>query len=110
MDLTFCEWGAYLFAIKQLGVFSFCYLMVRLGKAKLPDGANLLSFFGVAVISGIGFTMSLFIGTLAFESNWDQMGGKVRIGVLFGSLVAAVVGALIIRAGLSRPAEQVEQE
>lgn len=85
---------------KSLGVFSFCFVLIKLGKAKLPKGSNLLSFFGVAMISGIGFTMSLFIGTLAFESNWYTMGVPVRLGVLTGSLISAIVGIFVIYQGL----------
>ncbi len=91
---------------KSIGVFGFSYLIIKTGKAKLPEGANLLSFFGVAVISGIGFTMSLFIGSLAFETNWPQMGPQVRLGVLGASLLAACIGSLVLKAGLSR-AEKV---
>jgi NhaA family Na+:H+ antiporter len=87
---------------KSLGVFGFCYVVILMGKAKLPEGANMLSFFGVAIISGIGFTMSLFIGSLAFESNWEQMGSKVRLGVLCGSLVAGIIGASTLKYGLSK--------
>ena len=81
---------------KSFGVFSFCYVLIKLGKAKLPEGSNTLSFLGVAFISGIGFTMSLFIGTLAFETSWDVMGAPVRLGVLTGSLISAILGILII--------------
>lgn len=91
-----------LFLGKSLGVFGFSYFLIRIGKAKLPDGTNWLSFFGVAAISGIGFTMSLFIGTLAFESSWEQLGAPIRLGVLCGSLIAALCGASILFVGLKR--------
>jgi Na+:H+ antiporter, NhaA family len=74
---------------------------VLLGLAKLPDGAQWLDVLGVSVLTGIGFTMSLFIGTLAFDS--PQAAANVRIGVLCGSLLAAAAGYLILRMSL-RPA------
>jgi NhaA family Na+:H+ antiporter len=87
---------------KGLGVFGLCYLVIKSGKAKLPEGSNMTSFFGVAIISGIGFTMSLFIGSLAFESSWEQMGSQVRLGVLCASFVAAILGASVLKYGLSK--------
>ncbi|MCL4133982.1 UNVERIFIED_CONTAM: hypothetical protein GTU68_054661 [Idotea baltica] len=88
---------------KCLGVLSFTYVVIRLGFAKLPQGANWASFIGVAVISGVGFTMSLFIGTLAFESSWLVMGPKVRFGVLTGSAISCLVGVLILTLSTPKP-------
>ena len=88
---------------KSLGVFGFSCLFIKLGKATLPEGSTFLSLFGVSVISGIGFTMSLFIGTLAFDSTWESMGSYVRLGVLSGSSVAVTFGLAILYFALSQP-------
>lgn len=81
-----------LFVGKQLGVFAACWLAVRSGIAQLPAGSNWASLHGVAIITGIGFTMSLFVGSLAFTSNdYDT---AVRLGVLTGSTLSAVVGCV----------------
>lgn len=75
---------------KQLGVFGFVFLMVKLGFARLPHGANWLHIYGVACLAGIGFTMSLFIGSLSFED--PAMMNQVRLGVLSGSILSALLG------------------
>lgn len=81
-----------LFLGKQLGVFAACWLAVRSGIAQLPAGSNWASLHGVAIITGIGFTMSLFVGSLAFtSSDYDT---AVRLGVLTGSALSAVVGCV----------------
>ena len=90
-----------LFIGKQIGVFGAAWLAVRMGWAQRPEGASMAQVYGVALICGIGFTMSLFIGLLAFESS-AQAQGAVKIGVLAGSLLSAVGGALVLR--LSSPA------
>jgi Na+:H+ antiporter, NhaA family len=75
---------------KQIGVFGFSLVAVRLGLGSLPAGASWMQLYGLALLTGIGFTMSLFIGTLAFETTDHQ--DAVRIGVLGGSLVCALGG------------------
>jgi Na+:H+ antiporter, NhaA family len=80
---------------KQVGVFGFMLLAVRLGLARLPAGVSWSQLWGLACLTGIGFTMSLFIGSLAFDSA-TQM-DQVKIGVLTGSLVAGLAGFLILR-------------
>ncbi len=96
-----------LFAGKQLGVFLLCLLAIRLGMAKLPDGATWGTLYGVAVLSGVGFTMSLFIDTLAFENlpadtvfDFDA-----RLGILLGSLASGVLGYLVLNRTLPRAAQ-----
>ena len=93
-----------LFAGKQLGVFLLCLVAIRLGMAKLPDGASWGSLYGVAILSGVGFTMSLFIDTLAFENlpadtvfDFDA-----RLGILIGSLASGVLGYIVLDRTLPR--------
>ncbi len=84
-----------LFIGKQLGVMIFCFIAVKLGAAQMPDNSNWLSLYGVSVLTGIGFTMSLFVGNLAFVENIQYIDG-VKIGVLTGSLMSTVFGYLIL--------------
>jgi Na+:H+ antiporter, NhaA family len=91
-----------LFLGKQLGVMSFAWAGVRLGLAHLPKATGWLSLYGVACLTGIGFTMSLFIGTLAFPGS--QSAAAVRIGVLIGSVLAALFGYTVLRFAMARTA------
>ena len=84
-----------LFVGKQLGVFVFSYASIKLGFASLPTKSNWVSFYAVGVLTGIGFTMSLFVGNLAFVNNLEYMDG-VKIGVLSGSLLSTVFGYLLL--------------
>ena len=84
-----------LFVGKQLGVFIFSYLSIKLGLASLPNKSNWVSFYAVGILTGIGFTMSLFVGNLAFVNNMEYMDG-VKIGVLSGSLLSTVFGYLLL--------------
>lgn len=81
-----------LFLGKQLGVMLFTWLAVKLRVGKLPDDVNWSQIYGVAIICGIGFTMSLFIGSLAFEQTIENQSMNDRLGILIGSLLSAVVG------------------
>ena len=85
-----------LFVGKQLGIFGFCWVVIKMGFAKLPEGSNWLQFYGVCALCGIGFTMSLFIGSLAFETAEPEYFEKVKLGVLVASLMSAFVGAMLI--------------
>ncbi len=84
-----------LFLGKQLGVFSFCAVAVALGLARLPKGVRWSGLYGAALLSGIGFTMSLFIGSLAFESAGARAFDE-RVGILCGSLLSALAGAWVL--------------
>jgi NhaA family Na+:H+ antiporter len=84
-----------LFLGKQLGILLGAGLLIVLGIAAMPTGASWRRLHGVAVLGGIGFTMSLFIGTLAFDDAAHE--AQVRLGVLAGSLLSAVVGYLVLR-------------
>lgn len=92
-----------LFLGKQLGVFGFAWLAVRLGLASMPSKATWAQVYGVSLLCGIGFTMSLFIGALAFASN-AALNDATKIGVLVGSAISAVLGyAVLYLAGARRP-------
>ena len=80
---------------KQLGIFGLAWLGVRLGLCRLPEGVTWLHVYGASALAGIGFTMSLFIGTLAFDQA-EQL-TAVRLGVLAGSLVSGVMGYVTLR-------------
>ncbi|WP_281557840.1 Na+/H+ antiporter NhaA [Thalassomonas sp. RHCl1] len=86
-----------LFVGKQLGIFAACYLAVKLKLCKLPQGATWGQVYGVCLLCGVGFTMSLFIGSLAFEEQGLAYQTQVKVGVLVGSLCSALAGALVIR-------------
>ncbi len=84
-----------LFVGKQLGVFVFSAAAIKLGFAEKPTNANWLGLYGVGVLTGIGFTMSLFVGNLAFANNTGYM-DEVKIGVLLGSLFSTLLGYFIL--------------
>jgi len=84
-----------LFLGKQLGIVGFAWLAVKSGIASLPTGISWMQAYGLSLIAGIGFTMSLFIGNLAFISP-EQL-AAVKLGVLSGSLISALGGILILR-------------
>ena len=85
-----------LFVGKQLGVFVFAWAAIRAGLADVPSNASWPQLYGVALLCGIGFTMSLFIGLLAFPASPDLMDGT-KVAVLAGSLASALVGAMLLR-------------
>ena len=82
---------------KQIGVFLPLWLCIRSGLARMPENASYPQLYAVSVLCGIGFTMSLFIGGLAFELS--DFRAPVRLGVLSGSIVCAVMGYLLLRFG-----------
>jgi NhaA family Na+:H+ antiporter len=90
--------AAGLFLGKQFGVFLFCWLSIRLGIASMPRGANWASLYGVAVLCGVGFTMSLFVASLAFEGSGTDMHTVFdeRLGIIAGSLASAILGYLVL--------------
>lgn len=83
---------------KQVGIFSFCWLAAKTGMAKLPEGASWRQVYGVAALCGVGFTMSLFIGSLAFEHlpQADLLTAN-RLGILVGSGIAGLIGFCLLR-------------
>jgi Na+:H+ antiporter, NhaA family len=92
-----------LFVGKQIGVFTFSWVAVKTGLARLPSGVTFAQVYGAAILCGIGFTMSLFIGMLAFENAGT---GEVivtdRLGILAGTLLSAVAGSLVLYWALPR--------
>ena len=91
-----------LFLGKQLGVFIFSYLSIKLKVAQMPNDTSWYNFYGVGVLTGIGFTMSLFVGNLAFAENMQYMDG-VKIGVLTGSLLSTLFGYFLILLTPNKP-------
>lgn len=91
-----------LFLGKQAGVFGAAAIGARLGLVRRPDGVSWTQLYGAALLAGVGFTMSLFVGSLAFESP-DAL-NEVRLGVLAGSLASALLGSLVLNFTLPRRA------
>lgn len=97
-----------LFVGKQVGVFGMLYLTIRVGWAQMPTGTNWLQLYGVAALAGIGFTMSLFIGGLAFQHAGFE--APIRMGVLVGSIVSGIVGFLVIRIASKKQAVDADAD
>ncbi|PJE79706.1 Na(+)/H(+) antiporter NhaA [invertebrate metagenome] len=92
-----------LFIGKQLGIFGFTLIAVKLGMARLPSGANWFQMYGIAVLCGIGFTMSLFISSLAFDDVTTGYIVADRLGILTGSVISGIFGFILLYfAGRSR--------
>ena len=89
-----------LFLGKQIGVFAFCWLGIKLRFAELPKEISWTSLYGTAALCGIGFTMSLFIGSLAFEETGVNKIIDERLGIILGSLASGIVGYLILHRSL----------
>lgn len=94
--------AAGLFIGKQLGVFSFCWIGIKLGITKLPESVNWGSLYGAAVMTGIGFTMSLFIGSLSFEESGVNLLYDDRLGVIAGSILSAIYGYVLLKVSLPK--------
>ena len=92
-----------LFFGKQIGIFGLCALVIKLKWVELPKGISWLSLYGTSALCGIGFTMSLFIGSLAFEETGANLLFDERLGIILGSLISGVVGFLILRQSLPKP-------
>jgi NhaA family Na+:H+ antiporter len=84
-----------LFFGKQIGVFLFSYCSIKLKFAEMPNNSNWITFYGIGILTGIGFTMSLFVGNLAFVDAAQHLDG-VKIGVLLGSFLSSIAGYLLI--------------
>ena len=89
--------AAGLFIGKQLGIFGACWLAIKLKLAQLPTGVGFWELYGVAILGGIGFTMSLFISSLAFQQEGEALVTNDRLGILVGSILSAVIGYLVLK-------------
>jgi Na+:H+ antiporter, NhaA family len=94
-----------LFFGKQIGVFGLCALAIKAGLTKLPKGMNYTSLYATAALCGIGFTMSLFIGSLAFSAPLSNRIFDERIGIVVGSLISGIIGFLLLRYTLKKSSE-----
>ncbi len=93
-----------LFLGNQIGIFSFCWIGIKLGFTKLPDDVSWVSLYGTAALCGVGFTMSLFIGSLAFEETGVNYIIDERLGIILGSIASGLLGFTILRKSLNRAA------
>lgn len=92
-----------LFFGKQLGIFGLCWMAIKLKFTSFPKGMSWGSLYGAAALCGVGFTMSLFIGSLAFEETGINMLFDERLGIILGSLASGIVGYLVLRFNLRTP-------
>ncbi|MEM6639981.1 MAG: Na+/H+ antiporter NhaA, partial [Pseudomonadota bacterium] len=88
---------------KQVGIFGLCALAIRLGLTSLPKGVTYKNLYGAAALCGVGFTMSLFIGSLAFEETGVNLLFDERLGIVLGSLVSGILGYVVLRLTLRDP-------
>ncbi len=91
-----------LFIGKPLGIFILGWLVVKLKLVELPKNTSWMSLFGLSLLCGVGFTMSLFIGSLAFGESGNNVVFDERLGILLGSLVSGIVGYFVVRASLAQ--------
>jgi len=87
---------------KQLGVFGFCFIAIKLGFAKMPENVNWTLLYGVAALCGVGFTMSLFVGSLAFEQNSTSPLFQDRLGIVIGSVISGILGFVLIKLAVKK--------
>ena len=102
--------AAGLFIGKQVGIFCLCWLVVRLGITVLPKGMNMLALYGTAALCGVGFTMSLFIGSLAFEETGANLLFDERVGIIVGSILSGILGYLVLRVCYARPQDSINAD
>jgi NhaA family Na+:H+ antiporter len=89
-----------LFIGKQVGIFGLCWLAIKLNITRLPQGMSWLSLYGTSALCGIGFTMSLFVGSLAFEETGINLLFDERLGIIIGSLASGILGYVLLRISL----------
>lgn len=93
---------------KQVGIFSLCWLAIKMKWAAMPDNSNWMALYGVSALCGIGFTMSLFIGSLAFEETQFDMVFDERLGIIVGSLISATIGYFVLKTQYGKNAKEIE--
>lgn len=93
--------AAGLFIGKQVGIFGLCWVAIKMKLTELPKDMNMLSLYGTSALCGVGFTMSLFIGSLAFEETGVDLLFDERLGIIVGSLASGLLGYLILRKALN---------
>ncbi|MFC3195708.1 Na+/H+ antiporter NhaA [Marinicella sediminis] len=93
---------------KQVGIFGLCWLAIKLKWAAMPDRANWVSIYGISALCGIGFTMSLFIGSLAYEETQFNIIFDERLGIIIGSMVSAIIGYFVLKTQFGGPAPDSE--
>lgn len=91
-----------LFAGKQIGIFGLCWIAIKMKLANLPEGMSWASLYATAALCGIGFTMSLFIGSLAFEETGVNLLFDERLGIILGSLFSGVLGFFVLKISLPK--------
>lgn len=91
---------------KQLGVFGFSWMLIKSGIAKLPDKSSWLQLYGVSLLCGIGFTMSLFLGTLSFQNENIYL-AEVRLGVILGSILSGLMGSIVLMIAFARKRSRI---
>jgi len=96
-----------LFLGKQIGILAMCWIAMRLGVGELSQGVGWWQLYGTAVLCGIGFTMSLFVASLAFESGGSANQGLERLGIVIGSCVSGFTGYFVLRIALRIPSKSV---
>jgi len=96
-----------LFIGKQAGIFGFCWVAIKLKVTRLPTGMSLSSLYGTAALCGVGFTMSLFIGSLAFEASGVNLLFDERLGIIIGSVASGILGYIVLRVSL-RPKKSLQ--
>ncbi len=95
---------------KQIGVFGFTWITIRSGIARLPRGMSMLDVYGVALLCGVGFTMSLFIGSLAYEGGGAGYARADRLGIILGSLISGLLGFMVLRLSRRRGQSSPEED
>ncbi|MFT5759610.1 MAG: NhaA family Na+:H+ antiporter [Alteromonadaceae bacterium] len=88
---------------KQIGVFGFCFVAIKLGFAQMPKNVNWALLYGISALCGVGFTMSLFVGSLAFEQSATSPLFEDRLGIVIGSLISGILGYILIKRALNKP-------
>lgn len=94
---------------KQLGIFTTVFLLDKTGLAKRPEGATWPEIWGISILCGIGFTMSLFIGGLAFPDQ-PLLIEEAKIGILTGSAISAVLGFIVLRLTTTHPEAECDDQ